>query len=179
MFPNSIINRKEVARFEQQFVALKKPRLFLRFGGRIVRQSDWQNHTIVAFIDLLRARNACGFQTDSNFFIIYVERVNLHIYQQSDHGDSLDRNFRRLFLDKNITWSSREDNPTCNITPQWGQIHSHIKVSKSQKQFFLKLHCPKSDLNFWQISALASKMGQIKRKKEKQYVLLWLEGIYY
>ena len=40
--------------------------------------------------------------------------MNLHIYQQSDHGDSLDRNFRRLFLDKNITWSSREDNPTCN-----------------------------------------------------------------
>ena len=26
-----------------------------------------------------------------------------------------------------------------------------LKVSKSQKQFFLKLHCPKSDLNFWQI----------------------------
>ena len=37
-------------------------------------------------------------------------------------------------------------------------------VNKSEKQFFLKLHCPKSDLNFWQISALASKMGQLKEK---------------
>ena len=37
-----------------------------------------------------------------------------------------------------------------------------LKVSESQKQFFLKLHCPNSDLNFWQISALASKMDQIK-----------------
>ena len=40
-----------------------------------------------------------------------------------------------------------------------------LKVSKSQKQFFLKLHCPEIDLNFWQISALASKMGQIKKNK--------------
>ena len=39
-----------------------------------------------------------------------------------------------------------------------------LKVSKSQKHFFLKLHCPKSYLNFWQISALTSKMGQIKMK---------------
>ena len=38
-----------------------------------------------------------------------------------------------------------------------------LKVSKSKKQFFLKLHCPKSDLNFWHISALAFKKGQIKR----------------
>ena len=38
-----------------------------------------------------------------------------------------------------------------------------LKVSKSQKQFFLKLHCPPKDLHFWQISALASKMGQIKK----------------
>ena len=30
---------------------------------------------------------------------------------------------------------------------------SSAKVSKSQKQVFLKLHCPKSDPNFWQISA--------------------------
>ena len=49
------------------------------------------------------------FKPIPNFFIIYVERVNLHIYQQSDHGDSLDRNFRRLFLDKNITWSQSKE----------------------------------------------------------------------
>ena len=39
-----------------------------------------------------------------------------------------------------------------------------LKVSKSEKQFFLKLHCPKINLNFWKISALASKMGKIKKK---------------
>ena len=90
---------------------------------------------------MLRARNACGFQTDSNFFIIYVERVNLHIYQQSDHGDSLDRNFRRLFLDKNITSSSREDNPTCNITPQWGQIHFDIAILTLDHHLQMALQC--------------------------------------
>ena len=46
---------------------------------------------------------------------------------------------------------------------------SILKVSKSQKQFFLKLHCPKSELNFGKISALASKMGQIKKKIEALY----------
>ena len=45
-----------------------------------------------------------------------------------------------------------------------------LKVSKSQKQFFLKLHCPKSDLNFWQISALGFKIGQIKRIKALYYI---------
>ena len=36
------------------------------------------------------------------------------------------------------------------------------KFRKCQKQFFLKLHWPKSKRNFWRISILASKMGQIK-----------------
>ena len=31
-----------------------------------------------------------------------------------------------------------------------------LKVSKSQKHFFLKLHCPKNELNIRQNSALAS-----------------------
>ena len=44
-----------------------------------------------------------------------------------------------------------------------------LKVSTSQKQFFLKLHCPKINLNFWQISALAFKMGQIKKIKAHYY----------
>ena len=32
-----------------------------------------------------------------------------------------------------------------------------LKVSKSQKHFFLKHHCPKNEQNIWQNSALASK----------------------
>ena len=43
----------------------------------------------------------------------------------------------------------------------WTDLVVRVKVSKSQKQFFLKLHWPKSDRNFWRISALASNMGQI------------------
>ena len=35
--------------------------------------------------------------------------------------------------------------------------------------FFLKLHHPKSDQDFWRISALASKMGQIKKKMKALY----------
>ena len=31
-----------------------------------------------------------------------------------------------------------------------------VKVSKSQNQFFLKLHCPRNERNIWQNSALAS-----------------------
>ena len=31
-----------------------------------------------------------------------------------------------------------------------------LKVSKSQKHFFLKLHCPKNERNIWQNSVLAS-----------------------
>ena len=31
-----------------------------------------------------------------------------------------------------------------------------LKVSKSQNQFFLKLHCPKNERNIWQNSTLAS-----------------------
>ena len=46
-----------------------------------------------------------------------------------------------------------------------------LKVSKPQKQFFLKLHCPKSNLNFLQISALAFKMGQKKIKHFRKKVL--------
>ena len=69
------------------------------------------------------------------------ELTYLVIYQQSDHGDSLDRNFRRLFLDKNITWSSREDNPTCNITPQWGQIHSDIAILTLNHHLQMALQC--------------------------------------
>ena len=34
---------------------------------------------------------------------------------------------------------------------------SRLKVSKSQRHFFLKLYCPKNELNIWQNSALASK----------------------
>jgi hypothetical protein len=44
-----------------------------------------------------------------------------------------------------------------------------LEVSKSQKQFFLKLHCPQNDRQFWQISALASKMGQIKKTNALSY----------
>ena len=35
-----------------------------------------------------------------------------------------------------------------------------IKVSKSQKHFFLKLHCPKNERNIWQNYALHSFIGQ-------------------
>ena len=41
------------------------------------------------------------------------------------------------------------------------QISHLLKVRKSQKELFLKIHCPKSKRNFWRISALASRMGQI------------------
>ena len=51
-----------------------------------------------------------------------------------------------------------------------------LKVSKSQKQFFLKLNCSKSALNFWHISALASKICQIK--KHKFTVLHYLGGCF-
>ena len=43
-------------------------------------------------------------------------------------------------------------------------LHLNLKISYSQKQLFFKLHCQKSHLNFWQLSALASKMGQIKKR---------------
>ena len=39
----------------------------------------------------------------------------------------------------------------------------YLKVCKYQKQVFLKLHCPKSKRNVCKISALASKMGHIKK----------------
>ena len=46
----------------------------------------------------------------------------------------------------------------CFMTAQ----NSHLlKVRKSQKQLFLKLHCPKSKQNIWRISALASRMDQM------------------
>ena len=34
--------------------------------------------------------------------------------------------------------------------------YTYLKVSKSQKQFSLKLHCQKNERNIWQNSALAS-----------------------
>ena len=49
---------------------------------------------------------------------------------------------------------------------EWILTNKHIlflKVGKSGKQSFLKLHCPKRDRKFWRISALASKMGQIRK----------------
>ena len=39
-------------------------------------------------------------------------------------------------------------------------IEVRLKVSKSQKHFFLKFHCPKNKRNIWQNSALAS-LGRI------------------
>ena len=42
-------------------------------------------------------------------------------------------------------------------------LSRYIKVSKSQKKFILKPHCQKSYLSYWQISALANKMGQRKK----------------
>ena len=39
------------------------------------------------------------------------------------------------------------------------------QVSKSKKQFFWNAISQKTDLNTWQISALASKIGQIKKIK--------------
>ena len=36
-------------------------------------------------------------------------------------------------------------------------LKTEIKVSKSQKQFFLKLHCPKNEQNIRQNSALELK----------------------
>ena len=45
-------------------------------------------------------------------------------------------------------------------------IKLELKVSKSQKHFFLKLHCPKNEPNIWQNSALASWEFQ-----EKMYCL--------
>ena len=36
-----------------------------------------------------------------------------------------------------------------------------LKVSKSQKQFFLKLHCPQNIQNIWQSSAPAHKITEI------------------
>jgi hypothetical protein len=37
-----------------------------------------------------------------------------------------------------------------------GWLEFKLKVSKSQKHFFLKLHCPKNQRNIWQNSDLAS-----------------------
>ena len=37
-----------------------------------------------------------------------------------------------------------------------GVVWMLLKVSKSQKHFFLKLHCQKNEQNIWQNSALAS-----------------------
>ena len=34
--------------------------------------------------------------------------------------------------------------------------YTYLKVSKSQKQFSLKLHCQKNERHIWQNSALAS-----------------------
>ena len=45
------------------------------------------------------------------------------------------------------TWNSWTDH---------SEIPAYIKVSKSQKHFFLKLHCLKNERNVWQNSALAS-----------------------
>ena len=39
---------------------------------------------------------------------------------------------------------------------QMGNILSSLKVSKSQKHYFLTPHCPKNKRNIWQNSALAS-----------------------
>ena len=47
------------------------------------------------------------------------------------------------------------------------------KVSKSQKQFFLKHHCPKSDQNFWRISAQASKMVQMNKNEGTLWYACW------
>ena len=35
-------------------------------------------------------------------------------------------------------------------------LNHYVKVSRSQKHFFLKLHCPKNERYIWQNSALAS-----------------------
>ena len=40
-----------------------------------------------------------------------------------------------------------------------------LKVSKSQKNFFLQLHCPKNERNIWQNFALASFFEQWSFKK--------------
>ena len=45
-----------------------------------------------------------------------------------------------------------------------------VKVSYSQKKFFLSLNTPENQRNFLQIYALASKSGQIKKIKVLYYV---------
>ena len=42
---------------------------------------------------------------------------------------------------------------------------SYVKVSKSQKHFFLKFHCPKNEQNIRQNSALESKKWSIQKDK--------------
>ena len=60
-----------------------------------------------------------------------------------------------------------------------------LKVSKSQKQFFLKLHCPKNKRNIWQNSALASFcvilclfFGQLSFKKKWFWDILTFNRFY-
>ena len=43
--------------------------------------------------------------------------------------------------------------------PESNWIGLSLKVSKSQKHFFLKLHCPKKEQNIRQNSALESRIG--------------------
>ena len=47
---------------------------------------------------------------------------------------------------------------------------ANIKVSKFQKQIFLFSFKPKNEQNYFLKSALASKMGQIKKLKARHYI---------
>ena len=46
-----------------------------------------------------------------------------------------------------------------------------LKVSKFQKQIFLFSFEPKNERNYFLNSTLASKMGQIKKKKALYYII--------
>ena len=50
-----------------------------------------------------------------------------------------------------------DDSESDNLEVNDGMyLDIYLKISKSQKHFFLKLHCPKNKRDIWQNSALVS-----------------------
>ena len=91
---------------------------------------------IIAFANYIRwkLRNTCIFKCYP--LIMYVSEEEVCLYHDI------------LFLSQNCV--------ILNLLSFCDQGHKFLKISKSQKQFFLKLHCPRNEQNIWQNSALTS-----------------------